>query len=163
MLSLRPSTPSRTPARSKNSLIADAAMACRRGPGVDRGHDSFGSMLSKKGDSRSGASSFSVPTEKNWRGRCNHEVLQANDARRRVDGGPRVQSASVLRFCTAHTHGGPFFANEKLPGVGYSFSPLKETRKQLYQPLVTKRTSSRSEPMSLVNIELHRAVVTHLQ
>ena len=38
-----------------------------------------------------------------------------------------------------------------------------ETWKQLYQPLVTKRTSSRSEPMSLVNIELHRAVVTHLQ
>jgi hypothetical protein len=49
------------------------------------------------------------------------------------------------------------------PGSGWSFSPLKETWKQLYQPLVTKRTSSRSEPMSLVNIELHRAVVTHLQ
>jgi hypothetical protein len=32
-----------------------------------------------------------------------------------------------------------------------------------YQPLVTKRTLSRSKPMSLVNIELHGAVVTHLQ
>jgi hypothetical protein len=42
-------------------------------------------------------------------------------------------------------------------------SPLKATWKQLYQPLVTKRTLSRSEPMSLVNIELHGAVVTHLQ
>jgi hypothetical protein len=43
-----------------------------------------------------------------------------------------------------------------------SFSPLKGTLKKRYQPLVTKRTSSRSEPMSLVDIELHRAVVTHL-
>jgi hypothetical protein len=45
----------------------------------------------------------------------------------------------------------------------WSFSPLIGTWKQLYQPLVPKRTSSRSKPMSLVNIELHRAVVTHLQ
>jgi hypothetical protein len=60
-------------------------------------------------------------------------------------------------------HGGRFCAKEKPPGSGWSFSPLKETWKQLYQPLLTKRTSSRSEPMSLVNIELHRAVVTHLQ
>jgi hypothetical protein len=40
---------------------------------------------------------------------------------------------------------------------------MKGTWKQLSQPPVTKRTLSRSEPMSLVNIELHDAVVTHLQ
>jgi hypothetical protein len=40
---------------------------------------------------------------------------------------------------------------------------MKGTWKQLYQPPVTKRTLSHSEPMSLVNIELHDAVVTHLQ
>jgi hypothetical protein len=40
---------------------------------------------------------------------------------------------------------------------------LKKRGKQLYQALATKRTSLRSEPMSLVNIELHRTLVTHLQ
>jgi hypothetical protein len=53
---------------------------------------------------------------------------------------------------------------KKPPEGRWSLSPLKGiTWKQLYQPPATKRTSSRSEPMSLVNIELHRAVVTHLQ
>jgi hypothetical protein len=52
---------------------------------------------------------------------------------------------------------------EKAAEGRWSFSPLKGTWKKPYQPLVPKRTSSRSKPMSLVNIELHRAVVTHLQ
>jgi hypothetical protein len=39
----------------------------------------------------------------------------------------------------------------------------KETCKQLYQPLVIKRKLSDNELISLVNIELHGAVVTHLQ
>jgi hypothetical protein len=39
----------------------------------------------------------------------------------------------------------------------------KETCGQLYQPLVIKRKMSHSERISLVNIELQGAVVTHLQ
>ena len=41
-------------------------------------------------------------------------------------------------------------------------TPLFGTPALDYVRLI-KRTYSRSEPMSLVNIELHRAVVTHLQ
>src|SRR5438874_1957846 len=51
-------------------------------------------------------------------------------------------------------------AKGKKPPEG---GPLRGTWKQFYQPLVTQRTSSRNEPMPLVNIELHGTVVTHLQ
>jgi hypothetical protein len=72
---------------------------------------------------------------------------------------------TALALLTAIKVAMPYWCREKKkpPEGGWSFSPLKGTWKQFNQPLVTKRTLSRSEPMSLVNIELHRAVVSHLQ
>jgi hypothetical protein len=85
-----------------------------------------------------------------------------------------AKGAIAINAATAPSANGPAFeapatspperySRPKPPEGGVSFSLLKGTWNQFNRPLVTKRTLSRSEPMSLVNIELYRAVVAHLQ
>jgi hypothetical protein len=47
--------------------------------------------------------------------------------------------------------------------MGRSGAIRRISRVRGSRPLYERSSSSRSEPMSLVNIELHRAVVAHLQ
>src|ERR1700733_7704339 len=84
---------------------------------------------------------------------------------------PKIRTDATFDFCnsiTRRAEAGRQVANvRKVPDPDMADdSTQKQSRPEAARRSLPERNaeaSSRSEPMSLVNIELHRAVVTHLQ